>query len=63
MSRVIQYEVVTAGDAQALAAAVAERLAASWQPCGGITSHAGKLLQAVVLTAAAEKRIRKNSED
>lgn len=63
MSRAIQYDVVTAGDVRALTAAVSERLAAGWQPCGGIASHAGKLLQAVVLTAGAEKRIRKNSED
>ncbi len=63
MSRASQYDVVSAGDARALAAAVNDRLVAGWQPLGGLATHAGELLQAMVLSGKAEKRIRKDSED
>ncbi|MBN2564703.1 MAG: DUF1737 domain-containing protein [Candidatus Eisenbacteria bacterium] len=63
MSRTIQYDILTAGDSQKLAAKVNDKIAEGWQPFGDPFTHAGQLLQAVVLTASAEKRIRKNSED
>ncbi len=63
MSLITQYDIVTAGDSQKLAAKVNEKVAEGWQPFGDPFTHAGQLLQAAVLTASAEKRVRKRSED
>ena len=63
MNRIALYDIITASDSKSLAGKVNERIAEGWQPYGDPFSHAGQLLQAVVLTADAEKRIRKTSED
>ena len=63
MSRIAEYNMITASDSKQLADKVNEKIAEGWQPYGDPFSYAGQLLQAVVLTADAEKRIRKTSED
>lgn len=63
MSRTIQYDILTAGDSRKLAAEVNVKIAEGWQPFGDPFVLSGHVGQAVVLTAKAEKRIRKNSED
>jgi len=63
MRRVTQYDILTAGDSQKLAAEVCDKIAEGWQPFGDPFVLSGHVGQALVLTAKAEKRIRKNSED
>ena len=63
MSKIIHYDILAGGDSKQLAARVNDKIAAGWQPLGAPCTHAKQLLQAVVTTAAAQKRIRKNSED
>ena len=63
MSRIAEYDIITASDSKQLAAKINEKIAEGWQPYGDPFSHTGQLLQAVVLTADAKKRIRKTSED
>ena len=63
MSRIAQYDIITAGDSKSLADKVNEKIADGWKPFGNPFPHAGHLLQALVLTTKAEKRIRKTSED
>jgi hypothetical protein len=54
MSLITQYDI--------LAAMVNDKIAEGWQPFGDPFVLSGHVGQAVVLTAKAEKRIRKNSE-
>ncbi len=63
MSRLAEYDIISASNSKQLADKVNEKISEGWQPYGDPFSHAGQLLQAVVLTANAEKRIRKTSED
>jgi hypothetical protein len=64
MSRYVEYAVVTAADGKDLTRKVNARLEQGWEPFGSPLSHAGQLLQAVVMREAQPtKRIRKTSED
>ena len=63
MSRIIHYDILAGVDSKQLAARVNDKIAAGWEPLGAPFTHAKQLLQAMVTTAAAQKRIRKNSED
>ncbi len=63
INRFVEYDILSASDSKQLADKVNEKIAEGWQPYGDPFSHAEQLLQAVVLTADAEKRIRKTSED
>lgn len=63
MSRVVEYDLASAADSQQLKTKVNERIAEGWQPYGTPFTHAGQIVQALVLTRKAEKRIRKTSED
>lgn len=63
MNLITRYDILTAGDSQKLAAKVNDKIAEGWQPFGDPFALSGHVGQALVLTASAEKRIRKNSED
>jgi hypothetical protein len=60
MSRIAEYELLSATDSKQLTAKVKERIAEGWEPYGTPFGLKGALFQAVVRSA---KRIRKTSED
>lgn len=63
MSKKMAYELLEAVDAETLSSMVTRKLAQGWKLVGSAFANDKGLYQAVALTAKAEKRIRKNSED
>ena len=63
MSRVVDYELIGAGDAREATKQVKDRIKDGWRPFGGPFSHEGQIVQAMVMKGRAGKRIRKSSED
>ena len=63
MSRIVQYEIVSAGSSGSLARKVNEMLQEGWQPHGSPFTDLGSVLQTLVRTSEESKRIRKTSVD
>ena len=63
MSRIIEYDIITAKDSQDLISKVNQKLAERWRIRGPLVVHENHLLQPIIRRIKPGKRIRKTSED
>ncbi len=63
MPKTAKYALVSAASSEELQRLVNKKLANRWQQYGCPFQEAGQVCQAMILTAAVEKRTRKTSDD